>query len=254
MDDPESPLLHYLGLRPGSKLLYIRRLRLGLRARPRPGAPRGARPGARHGAGPSGWADGHLPPAPHRPGASPGDLDAVPVRRAPARLAPLGRAEPGAAHAAFVGDRRADLLPDRAGRGHPAHRRRARLHRPAVLPRGPLAQRRARFGSSAHAPPRGRFRRPGAGLVERGAPRARRNGRRQAARLGGTRARRRADCARRPDHLDFQGPPARHRPPPGRGAAPRGPGLAARPDPSRRSAGARARGARGAREAVGAAV
>jgi GntR family transcriptional regulator len=29
VDDPESPLLHYLGLRPGSKLLYIRRLRLG---------------------------------------------------------------------------------------------------------------------------------------------------------------------------------------------------------------------------------
>lgn len=29
IDDPESPLLHYLGLRPGSKLLYIRRLRLG---------------------------------------------------------------------------------------------------------------------------------------------------------------------------------------------------------------------------------
>jgi GntR family transcriptional regulator len=29
IDDPESPLLHYLGLRPGAKLLYVRRLRLG---------------------------------------------------------------------------------------------------------------------------------------------------------------------------------------------------------------------------------
>jgi len=29
VDDPESPLLHYLGLRAGSKVLYIRRLRLG---------------------------------------------------------------------------------------------------------------------------------------------------------------------------------------------------------------------------------
>jgi GntR family transcriptional regulator len=29
VDDPESPLLHYLALRPGAKVLYIRRLRLG---------------------------------------------------------------------------------------------------------------------------------------------------------------------------------------------------------------------------------
>jgi GntR family transcriptional regulator len=29
IDDPESPLLHYLALRPGATLLYIRRLRLG---------------------------------------------------------------------------------------------------------------------------------------------------------------------------------------------------------------------------------
>jgi GntR family transcriptional regulator len=29
VDDPDSPMLHYLGLRPGAKLLYVRRLRLG---------------------------------------------------------------------------------------------------------------------------------------------------------------------------------------------------------------------------------
>jgi GntR family transcriptional regulator len=29
IDDPESPILHYLGLRPGASVLYIRRLRLG---------------------------------------------------------------------------------------------------------------------------------------------------------------------------------------------------------------------------------
>lgn len=29
VDDPDSPVLHYLGLRPGAKLLYLRRLRLG---------------------------------------------------------------------------------------------------------------------------------------------------------------------------------------------------------------------------------
>src|SRR5437667_146177 len=29
IDDPDSPMLHYLGLRPGAKLLYVRRLRLG---------------------------------------------------------------------------------------------------------------------------------------------------------------------------------------------------------------------------------
>lgn len=29
IDDPESPVLHYLGLRPGAKVVYIRRLRLG---------------------------------------------------------------------------------------------------------------------------------------------------------------------------------------------------------------------------------
>src|SRR5215467_5530621 len=29
VDDPESPVLHYLGLRPGAEVLYIRRLRLG---------------------------------------------------------------------------------------------------------------------------------------------------------------------------------------------------------------------------------
>src|SRR5436853_3439533 len=29
VDDADSPMLHYLGLRPGAKLLYVRRLRLG---------------------------------------------------------------------------------------------------------------------------------------------------------------------------------------------------------------------------------
>lgn len=29
VDDPDSPLLHYLGLRPGANVIYIRRLRLG---------------------------------------------------------------------------------------------------------------------------------------------------------------------------------------------------------------------------------
>src|SRR5438128_204480 len=224
----------------------FRRLRVGVRARPRSGPAVRPGAGAGHGPGTARRPDGGLPAASHGAGAAPRHLDAVPRGRAGARVASLGRPGRRAAFAASLGDGRADLLPDRAGRGHPAHRRRARLHRPAVLPRGPLAQRRAPFGSSAHAPPRGRFRRPGAGLVERGAPRARRNGRRQAARLGATHARRRADRPRRPDHLDFQGPPARHRPPPRRGTAPRRPGLAARADPSRRGAGAGARTARGA--------
>src|SRR5438132_1210082 len=80
------------------------------------------------------------------------------------------------AFAASLGDGRADLFPDRAGRRHPPYRRGARLHRPAVLPRRLVADRRAPFGPPAHAPPRRRLRGPRARLVERGAPRARRDG------------------------------------------------------------------------------